>query len=39
VEMLRFPAESHELSRAGSPAHRVMRFEAVLEWFSRYLSA
>ena len=39
VEMLRFPAESHELSRAGSPIHRVQRFEAVLEWFGRYLSA
>jgi dipeptidyl aminopeptidase/acylaminoacyl peptidase len=38
VEMLRFPAESHELSRAGSPVHRVMRFEAILEWFGRYLS-
>src|SRR3981081_3362828 len=30
VEMLRFPGESHELSRAGSPVHRVMRFEAIL---------
>jgi dipeptidyl aminopeptidase/acylaminoacyl peptidase len=38
VEMVRFPAESHELSRGGSPAHRVMRFEAILEWFGRYLS-
>ena len=38
VEMLRFPAESHELSRAGSPLHRVLRFEAILEWFARYLS-
>ena len=37
VEMLRFPAESHELSRAGSPIHRVQRFEAILEWFDRYL--
>jgi dipeptidyl aminopeptidase/acylaminoacyl peptidase len=37
VEMLRFPAESHELSRSGSPVHRVMRFEAILEWFGRYL--
>ena len=37
VEMRRFPAESHELSRAGSPIHRVMRFDAVLEWFGRYL--
>lgn len=38
VELLRFPAESHELSRSGSPVHRVMRFEAILEWFGRYLS-
>ena len=38
VELLRFPAESHELSRSGSPIHRVQRFEAILEWFGRYLS-
>ena len=38
AEMLRFPAESHELTRSGSPVHRVRRFEAVLEWFGRYLS-
>jgi dipeptidyl aminopeptidase/acylaminoacyl peptidase len=38
VEMLRFPAESHELSRSGSPVHRVQRFEAILEWFGRHLS-
>jgi dipeptidyl aminopeptidase/acylaminoacyl peptidase len=38
VEMLRFPSESHELSRSGSPVHRVLRFEAILEWFGRYLS-
>jgi dipeptidyl aminopeptidase/acylaminoacyl peptidase len=37
VEMVRFPAESHELSRSGSPAHRVMRFETILDWFDRYL--
>jgi dipeptidyl aminopeptidase/acylaminoacyl peptidase len=37
VEMLRFPNESHELSRSGSPVHRVMRFEVILEWFGRYL--
>ncbi|HXH97941.1 MAG TPA: S9 family peptidase [Gaiellaceae bacterium] len=38
VELLRFPAESHELSRSGSPAHRAQRFEAILEWFGRYLA-
>jgi dipeptidyl aminopeptidase/acylaminoacyl peptidase len=37
VELVRFPAESHELSRAGSPLHRVIRFETILEWFDRHL--
>ena len=37
VELVRFPAESHELTRSGSPLHRVQRFELVLEWFDRYL--
>jgi dipeptidyl aminopeptidase/acylaminoacyl peptidase len=37
VEFVRFPAESHELSRSGSPAHRVMRFEIILDWFDRKL--
>ena len=37
VEMVRFPAESHELTRSGSPVHRVQRFEIVLEWFDRFL--
>jgi dipeptidyl aminopeptidase/acylaminoacyl peptidase len=37
VELVRVPAESHELTRSGSPLHRVMRFELVLEWFDRYL--
>jgi dipeptidyl aminopeptidase/acylaminoacyl peptidase len=37
VEFVRFPAESHELSRSGSPAHRFMRFEVILEWFAGYL--
>jgi dipeptidyl aminopeptidase/acylaminoacyl peptidase len=38
VEFVRFPpGESHELSRSGSPLHRVMRFEVILDWFDRYL--
>ena len=36
-EMLRFPGEGHELSRAGTPKHRVERFKAILEWHGRYL--
>jgi dipeptidyl aminopeptidase/acylaminoacyl peptidase len=37
TEMLIFPGENHELSRAGRPRHRLQRFDAVLEWWSRYL--
>jgi len=37
VELVRFPEESHELTRSGSPAHRVQRFQIVLEWFDRHL--
>jgi dipeptidyl aminopeptidase/acylaminoacyl peptidase len=39
VEFVRFPAESHELTRSGSPTHRVQRFELVLEWLDRHLKA
>jgi dipeptidyl aminopeptidase/acylaminoacyl peptidase len=39
VEMVRFPAESHELSRSGSPVHRVERFQIILDWFDRYLKS
>jgi dipeptidyl aminopeptidase/acylaminoacyl peptidase len=37
VEMLLFPGEGHELSRSGLPSHRVARFEAILDWFGRWL--
>jgi dipeptidyl aminopeptidase/acylaminoacyl peptidase len=37
VEFVRFPGESHELSRAGSPRHRVERHELILDWFARKL--
>jgi len=37
VEMVRFPAESHELTRSGNPVHRVMRFEIVLDWLENKL--
>lgn len=37
-EMVRFPAsEGHELSRSGTPKHRVERFEVILDWHGRYL--
>jgi dipeptidyl aminopeptidase/acylaminoacyl peptidase len=37
VEMLIFPGEGHELSRSGLPSHRVARFDAIVDWFDRYL--
>ncbi len=37
VSLLRFPGESHELSRSGKPRHRVERFDAILDWHRRYL--
>jgi dipeptidyl aminopeptidase/acylaminoacyl peptidase len=37
VEFLLFPGEGHELSRSGLPSHRVARFEAILDWWRRWL--
>ncbi len=37
TELIRFPGEGHELSRSGSPRHRLQRFEIVLDWFDRHL--
>jgi len=37
VEFVRFPNESHGLSRNGGPKHRVERLERTLGWFERYL--
>ncbi|WP_033289900.1 S9 family peptidase [Amycolatopsis jejuensis] len=37
VEFARFPGESHELTRSGSPVHRVQRLELLHEWFSTHL--
>ena len=35
--MVRFPAESHELSRSGQPWHRIERLEHIVNWFEIYL--
>ncbi|MEI9979280.1 MAG: S9 family peptidase [Edaphobacter sp.] len=35
--MVRFPGESHELSRSGQPWHRVERLENIMNWFDKYL--
>ncbi len=37
VELLRFPGESHGMSRAGQPRHRIERLKAIAGWFDRWL--
>lgn len=37
VEFVRFPGEGHNLTRSGSPVHRLQRAEILLEWFGRWL--
>jgi acylaminoacyl-peptidase len=37
VELVRFPDESHELSRAGQPRHRLERLARILGWFEKHL--
>ncbi|WP_148288806.1 alpha/beta hydrolase family protein [Ilumatobacter nonamiensis] len=38
VDFYRFPGENHELSRSGSPVHRVQRAEIILDWFTEKLA-
>jgi dipeptidyl aminopeptidase/acylaminoacyl peptidase len=35
--MVRFPDETHELSRSGKPWHRVERLQHIVAWFDKYL--
>ena len=35
--MVRFPNESHELSRSGQPWHRIERLEQIVGWFDHWL--
>ena len=37
TELVRFPDETHELSRSGKPKHREERFHHILRWFDKYL--
>jgi dipeptidyl aminopeptidase/acylaminoacyl peptidase len=34
---VRFPGESHELSRSGAPRHRVERARIIIDWFTEKL--
>jgi len=35
--MVRFPAESHDLSRTGQPWHRVERLRSIVGWMDKYI--
>jgi dipeptidyl aminopeptidase/acylaminoacyl peptidase len=35
--MVRFPNESHELSRSGQPWHRIERLQHITGWFDKWL--
>ena len=35
--MVRFPNESHELSRSGQPWHRVERLQHIMGWFDKWI--
>jgi dipeptidyl aminopeptidase/acylaminoacyl peptidase len=35
--MVRFPGESHELSRSGQPWHRIERLRHIVAWMDKYL--
>jgi dipeptidyl aminopeptidase/acylaminoacyl peptidase len=37
VELVRFPEESHDLSRSGRPDRRVERLNRIAGWFQRYI--
>jgi dipeptidyl aminopeptidase/acylaminoacyl peptidase len=37
AEFVRFPEESHNMSRSGRPDRRILRLERILEWFERWL--
>jgi dipeptidyl aminopeptidase/acylaminoacyl peptidase len=37
--MVKFPNETHELSRAGQPWHRIERLQHLVGWFDRWLMA
>lgn len=35
--MVRFPNESHELSRSGQPWHRIERLQHIIGWFDKWI--
>jgi dipeptidyl aminopeptidase/acylaminoacyl peptidase len=37
VKFVRFPNESHELSRSGGPQHRLERLRLIVDWFAAHI--
>ncbi len=37
VELVRFPEESHDLSRGGRPDRRIERLKRIVAWYEKYL--
>ena len=38
AEFVRFPEESHDLSRSGRPDRRVLRLQRIAGWLDRWLT-
>lgn len=36
AQLIRWPREGHELSRAGEPRHRLLRIQRMIEWFNEH---
>jgi dipeptidyl aminopeptidase/acylaminoacyl peptidase len=36
--MVRFPGETHDLSRSGAPWHRIERLRHIVGWFDKYVT-
>jgi dipeptidyl aminopeptidase/acylaminoacyl peptidase len=39
TRFVRFPGESHGMSRNGKPTHRFQRLEEIRDWYARYLQS
>ena len=35
--MVKFPGETHELSRSGQPWHRIERLQHIVGWFDHWI--
>ncbi len=39
TRFVRFPGESHGMSRTGKPSYRIQRLEEIIAWYDRFLKA